>query len=81
MLPKSHPIIEAATEPLADNAERRMAAHTLFSETFDPTHPAIVKTTARLEAARRRRFPIWRNALPWALAMLVLAMTVFPMLL
>jgi len=77
VLPKSLPIIEAATEPLADNAERRMAAHTLLSETFDPTHPAIAKTTARLEAAGRRRFPIWRNALPWALAMLVLAMTVF----
>lgn len=77
MLPPTNPLIEAVTEPLADNAERRMAAQHLLSGTFDPAHPAIAGTTARIEADGRRKFPVWRKALPWVLAAIALAVTVF----
>ena len=77
MLPQTNPLIEAVTEPLADNAERRMAAQHLLSGTFDTAHPAIAGTTARIEATGRRKFPVWRKALPWVLAAIALAVTVF----
>jgi hypothetical protein len=77
MLPEAHPLIEKVTEPLADNAERRMAAHAFLGEKFDAAHPGMAEATARIEAAGRRKFPLVRKALPWVLAALVLAAAVY----
>lgn len=77
MIPESHPLIEAVTEPLAENAERQMAARAFLAEKFDSAHPGVAEATARLEAAGRRKFAALRNALPWALAALVLAAVIF----
>jgi hypothetical protein len=73
MLPETHPLIEAVTEPLAANAERRMAAHAFLVEKFDAAHPGVGEATARLEAAGRRKFPKLRKALPWVLAALAIS--------
>jgi hypothetical protein len=72
MLPETHPLIEKVTEPLAANAERRMAAHAFLGEKFDAAHPVVEEATARIEAAGRRKFPVLRKALPWVLAALAL---------
>ena len=50
-----------------------MAARAFLEENFDPAHPGIADANARLEAAKRRKFPAIRKALPWILAILALA--------
>lgn len=57
MLPETHPLIEAATKPLADNAEQRLAAHALLGETFDPAHPGGADAMSRLERVDRMKRP------------------------
>ncbi len=57
MLPETHPLIEKVTEPLADNAERCLAAHAFLGERFDAAHPGVADAAARLEAAGRRKVP------------------------
>ncbi|MFM2197478.1 MAG: hypothetical protein RLZZ505_910 [Verrucomicrobiota bacterium] len=76
MLPETHPLIEKVTEPLADNAERRMAAHAFLGEKFDAAHPGVAEATARIEAAGRRKFPKLRKALPWVLAALAVGVVI-----
>jgi len=78
MLPETHPLIEKVTEPLADNAERRMAAHAFLGEKFDAAHPGMAKATARIEAAGRRKFTLVRKALPWVLAAAALLAALSP---
>jgi len=78
MLPETHPLIEAVTEPLAANAERRMAAHAFLGEKFDAAHPGVADATARLEAAGKRKFTALRRAFPWFLAALVFAAAATP---
>ena len=56
MLPETHPLIEVITEPLAANAEQRMAAHAFLGQKFDAAHPGVADATARIEAAGRRKF-------------------------
>jgi len=73
MIPETHPLIDAVTDPLAANAERRMAAQAFLGENFDASHPGVEEATSRLEAAGRRKFTALRKALLWALAALVLA--------
>lgn len=73
MLPETHRLIEAVTEPLADNAERRMAAQAFLGEKFDADHPGVAEATARIEAAGRRKFPKLRKALPCVLAVLAIS--------
>ncbi len=53
-----------------------MAAQDLLGRAFDPSHPSIAETTARIDAAGRRKFPVWRKAILWVLAGIVLAATV-----
>jgi hypothetical protein len=76
MLPETHPLIEAVTEPLAANAERRLAARAFLGEKFDAAHPGVAEATARLEAAGRRKFPFLRKALLWVLVIAALAMII-----
>jgi hypothetical protein len=64
MLPEAHPLIEAVTKPLANNAEQRLAANALLGESLNETHPAVAETLARLERADRKKFPrLWRVCL------------------
>lgn len=72
MIPETHPLIEAVTEPLAKNAEQHMAAHSFLEEKFDAAHPGVAEATVRIEAAGRRRFPVLRKLLPWILALAAL---------
>lgn len=76
MLP--YPLIEKVTEPLAANAERRMAAHAFLGEKFDAAHPGVAEATARIEAAGRRKFSVVRKVLLWILAATAVAATVTP---
>lgn len=76
MLPPSHPLIEAATKPLADNAEQHLAANALLGETFDPDHPGVAGVMNQLEAADRRKLPFLRKVVLWILAALALGMAV-----
>jgi hypothetical protein len=77
VLPETHPLIEAVTEPLAANAERRMAARAFLGEKFDAAHPGVDEATARIAAAGKRKFTGLCKMLPWALAALALAAVVF----
>ena len=54
MLPETHPLIEAVTKPLANNAEQRLAAVALLEEHFDESHPAIPEALERLGKARSK---------------------------
>ena len=73
MLPETHPLIEAVTEPLAANAERRMAAHAFLGESFDAAHPGVADVTARIEVSGRRKLTALRKVFPWVLAAVALA--------
>jgi len=77
MLPETHPLIEAVTEPLANNAEQRMAARAFLGEKFDAAHPHIAETSTRIEAAGRRKFPELSKGVLWTLAALALAAVIF----
>lgn len=68
MLPQSHPLIAAAVEPLADNAEQQLAAISLLAENFDAGHPAVPATFARF-----RKIPAKGRTRPWIIALHVLA--------
>lgn len=63
MLPLTHPLIAAAVEPLADNAEQQLAATAILSETADPNHPAAAETIARIGKIRARRHPALRSSI------------------
>ncbi len=64
MLPETHPLIEAATKPLADNAEQRLAANARLGENFNPDHPGVADALERLRKADSKRWPgMWRIAL------------------
>ena len=76
MLPSSHPLIEAATKPLAENAEQRLAANAFLNEDFDPDHPDVDETMSHLKAAGRQRPSLFRNILLWAMAAFVLFMVI-----
>lgn len=80
MLPETHPLIEAVTEPLADNAEQRLAAHSLLEENFNGHDPAITENLNRLERADQKKFPrLWRVCLHLCAGLAVLLLT-FPSL-
>ncbi len=77
MLPETHPLIAAATKPLADNAEQRLAANAMLEENFDPQHPGVEIPLARLTAhADKKRPPFWKIAV-WiaSVASLLLALS------
>ncbi len=78
MIPETHPLIDAVTDPLAANAERRMAAQAFLGENFDASHPGVEEATSRLEAAGRREFSGLRKALPWVLAAVALLAALSP---
>lgn len=64
MFPETHPLIEAATKPLADNAEQRLAANAMLEENFDADDPEVPENLSRLEKADGKRFPrLWRICL------------------
>ena len=63
MLPPTHPLIAAAVEPLAANAEHQLAATAILSEAADPAHPAAAETIARLGKIRARKHPALRSAI------------------
>ena len=64
MLPETHPLIAAATKPLADNAEQHLAARAMLEENFDPESPAIPETLARLERMDSKKRPrLWRTCI------------------
>jgi hypothetical protein len=72
MTERTHPLIEAVTEPLANNAERRMDAQAFLGEGFNAAHPDVAEVTARIEAAGQRRFAAMRELLLWVLALAAL---------
>jgi hypothetical protein len=77
VLPETHPLIEAATKPLADNAEQRLAANDLLGETFDPDHPGVGEALARLGAIDGKRHPASWKVVLWALAAIALVLAIF----
>ena len=72
MLPETHPLIEAVTEPLADNAERRMAAQAILAENFEAGHPAVADLEARLAAAEKPKVRAAWVVAAWVCAALAL---------
>jgi hypothetical protein len=64
MLPEAHPLIEKVTEPLADNAEWRMAAHAFLGEKhwlaqetllrIDPDAPDLGAYEFKIAAQQRK---------------------------
>ena len=77
MLPKSHPLIEAAVKPLTDNAEQQLAAKAMLEETFEPDHPGVAAALAGLEAGgEKRRAAIWKITL-WSVAGIALALAIY----
>ncbi len=77
MLPETHPLIEAVTKPLADNAEQRLAANALLGESFDPEDPELSGNLARLERADGKRFPrLWRVCLHICAAVAILLLAI-----
>lgn len=71
MIPETHPLIESVTEPLAENAERRLAAQAFLAEKFDAGHPAVAEVEARLAAVKPGRRKVWA-VLAWIAAALAL---------
>lgn len=81
VLPPSHPLIEAATKPLAANAEQYLAAKSLLEENFDPSHPEVPAALARLaevEAAKHTAFWKWLLPVSALLCLLALGIAVTP---
>lgn len=77
MLPETHPLIEAVTKPLANNAEQRLAANALLGESFVADDPAVAETLARLERADGKRFPrLWRVCLHACAAVAILLLAI-----
>lgn len=72
MLPESHPLIEKVTEPLAANAERRMAAQAILAENFEAGHPAVAVLGARLATAPKPKSRAAWAVAAWACAALAL---------
>lgn len=70
MLPKTHPLIEAVTEPLSDNPEHRLSTHALLEETFDADHPDIESALNRLTSTEHKKCSTLRKSLPWVFAVI-----------
>lgn len=64
MIQPPHPLIAAAVEPLAGNAEQQLAAIALLEETFDAEHPAVSETLSRFGEVDSGK---WGNILRWLL--------------
>lgn len=69
---QTHPLIEAITQPLADNAEMSLSAVQILEQTFDPDHPSIPQMLERLEARDKKRFPWLGKIAIWILAVTAL---------
>lgn len=80
MLPETHPLIEAATKPLADNAEQRLAANAMLEENFDANDSTIPETLARLEAVRSKKRSVDSHLIPGIVATVFLAFSIFHVL-
>ena len=77
MLPETHPLIAAATKPLADNAEQQLAANAMLEENFDPESPAILTTLTRLEESGEKRRPAnWKIVL-WLVTLTCLSLAIY----
>lgn len=72
MLPETHPLIEAITKPLADNAELKLSAIRILEQTFDPQHPSVPQAMERLEERDKKKFPALGKIVLWVLAVAVL---------
>lgn len=68
-------LVEAAASHLTGDAEQRLTAISVLSESADPDHPLAAETIARWEAVDRRKSPfIWKTVLHLAaLGMLIAA--------
>ncbi len=70
-----HPLIEAVTQPFADNAEMKLAAAAILEEQFDADHPSIPSAIKQLEVRDKKKGGwIWKSAI-WVLALAVLYLT------
>ncbi|MFN9027792.1 MAG: hypothetical protein ACK5VX_16515, partial [Akkermansiaceae bacterium] len=69
---QTHSLIEAITQPLADNAEMSLSAVQILEQTFDPDHPSIPQMLERLEARDKKRFPWLGKIAIWILAVTAL---------
>lgn len=72
VLPVTHPLIEAATKPLADNAEQRLAANALLEETTEPDHPASKQVISRWEKTDVGKRPYLRVSLLYGFSLVSL---------
>ena len=76
MLPETHPLIESATKPLADNAEQRLAAVALLEETFDEEHPDVPIVKERFKKIDEKKQPGYWRWLVYSLAAVMVAVLV-----
>lgn len=77
MLPSSHPLIEAVTEPLTDNPEHRLAIHALLEHSFDAEHPSVPEALTRLEAQDKKKFPALGKIAIWCMAAAALGFSIY----
>lgn len=76
MLPDSHPLIEAITEPLADNVEMKLSVALILEQTYDPEHPSVPQAIERLEARDKKKFPALGIIVLWVLAVAILGLAI-----
>ena len=70
-------LVEAAVSHLSGNAEQRLTAISVLSETADPDHPLAAETIARWEAVDCRKFPfLWKTAIYLAALAALIAVVV-----
>jgi hypothetical protein len=76
MLPETHPLIEAITEPLSSNPECRLAVHTLLEENFDPEHPEVIPALRRIQKSKSNHGSIIQKTVSWSVAVIAVGLAV-----
>ena len=72
------PLVEAAVAPLSHNAEHRLAAISILSETADPKHPGALEAIARWESADTKWHPfLWQGILCISALIAVISLVFF----
>lgn len=77
MLPSSHPVIEAVTQPFTDNPELKLSAIQILEETFDPDHPSASEIIRQLEKKDKKKHGWLRKSVVWVVAVITLGFTLY----
>lgn len=77
MLLPTHPLIEAITRPLADNAEMKLSAIQILEESFDPDHPSVPELIEQLGKQDEKVAGWLRKSVLWVIAVIALGFTLY----